>query len=57
MYYQTNFATRAEAKTAIVDYVETYYNRKRLHSTLNYLTPLEAHRAAHHAQAAETLAA
>ena len=54
MYYQTNFATRAEARTAIVDYVETYYNRKRLHSTLNYLTP---HRAAHHAQAAETLAA
>lgn len=57
MYYQTDFATRAEARTAIVDYIETYYNRKRLHSTLNYLTPLEAHRAAHHAQAVEALAA
>lgn len=57
MYYQTDFATRAEARTAIVDYIETYYNRKRLHSTLNYLTPLEAHRAAHHAQVVEALAA
>jgi transposase InsO family protein len=57
MYYQTTFATRADARTTIVDFVKTHYNRKRLHSTLNYLTPLKAHRAAHHTQAAETLAA
>jgi transposase InsO family protein len=57
MYYQTNCDTRADARTVIVDYVETYYDRKRLHSTLDYLTSLEAHRAAHRAQAAETLAA
>jgi putative transposase len=57
MYYQTVFATRAEARTAVVDYIETYYNRKRLHSTLDYVTPLEAHLAAQQAQAVESLAA
>jgi putative transposase len=57
MYYQTRFATRAEARTAIVEYIEVYYNRKRLHSTLDYFTPLEAHRAAELNQADETLAA
>lgn len=57
MYHQTDFATRAEARTAIVEYIEVYYNRKRLHSTLDYLTPLEAHRAAKLNQADETLAA
>ena len=28
-------------KTAIFDYIERYYNRRRRHSTLNYLTPAE----------------
>lgn len=46
MYYQTDFATRAEGRTAIVEYIEVYYNRNHRHSTLDYLTPLEAHRAA-----------
>jgi transposase InsO family protein len=40
-----------------VEYIEVYYNRKRLHSTLDYFTPLEAHRAAELNQADETLAA
>ena len=33
------FATRVEAKTHVFDYIEVYYNRKRLHSTLGYLSP------------------
>ena len=41
----------------IVEYIEVYYNRKRLHSTLDYLTQLEAHRAAELDQADEPLAA
>ena len=57
MYYQHRFATRAAARTAVVEYIETYYNRKRLHSTLGYITPIEAHRAAHQTQASELLAA
>jgi putative transposase len=31
--------TRAEARTAVFDYIETFYNRLRLHSTLDYMSP------------------
>lgn len=36
------YETRGQARRAIFEYVEVYYNRKRLHSTLGYLTPVEA---------------
>jgi putative transposase len=35
------FRSRAEARTAVFDYIETFYNRLRLHSTLDYLSPVE----------------
>jgi putative transposase len=35
------FATRQEARTAVFDYIETFYNPIRLHSTLDYLSPVE----------------
>ncbi len=38
--YQQRFATRQEAVTAIFYFIEVFYNRQRLHSTLNYVTPL-----------------
>jgi putative transposase len=38
---RTAFRTRAEARTAIFDYVEAFYNPIRLHSTLGYLSPAE----------------
>jgi transposase InsO family protein len=34
------FATRAQAKAHVFDYIEVYYNRQRLHSTLGYLSPV-----------------
>jgi putative transposase len=37
--YHRRFATRAEARTAIFDYIETFYNRTRLHSSLAYRSP------------------
>jgi transposase InsO family protein len=37
------FATRAEARQAIVSYIEGFYNRQRLHSGLDYKTPREVH--------------
>ncbi len=40
-YHQRSFATRAEARLAVADYIEVFYNRKRLHSTLGYKTPAE----------------
>ena len=33
------FSTRAEAKSAIFEYIEVFYNRERRHSTLGYCTP------------------
>jgi len=35
------FTTREHAKTHTFDYIEVYYNRNRLHSTLGYLSPEE----------------
>jgi putative transposase len=34
------FLTREQAKQSIFEYVEVFYNRQRLHSTLNYCTPV-----------------
>lgn len=33
------FQTRKEARTVIFEYIEVFYNRERLHSTLGYLSP------------------
>lgn len=33
------FKTRADAKLHIFDYIDVYYNRKRLHSKLGYVSP------------------
>ena len=38
--YHRRFATHAEARTAIFDYIETFYNRTRLHSSLAYRSPI-----------------
>ena len=40
--HQARFRTRAEARAAVFDYVEIFYNRQRLHSALGYRTPAEA---------------
>lgn len=36
-----SYDTRKEAKDDIIDYIEMFYNSKRLHSTLGYVTPLD----------------
>ena len=38
------FKTPQEAKSAIFEYIEVFYNRKRMHSTLGYLSPMEFER-------------
>lgn len=40
------YRTRQEARTAIFEYVEGFYNRTRRHSTLGYLSPVEFERQA-----------
>ena len=36
-----DFATRAEARAAIFEYIEVFYNRQRRHSSLGYVSPAE----------------
>jgi len=40
LVYHYRFATLAAARTAIFDYIETFYNRTRLHSSLAYQSPI-----------------
>jgi putative transposase len=40
LVYHHRFTTYAEARTAIFDYIETFYNRIRMHSALAYLSPI-----------------
>jgi transposase InsO family protein len=39
LVHHEEFATRAEARAAIFDYIEVFYNRTRLHSSLGYISP------------------
>jgi putative transposase len=37
--HHCDFGSRDEARTAIFDYIELFYNRKRIHQSLGYRTP------------------
>lgn len=39
LIHQQNYATREQAKQSIFEYIEVFYNRKRLHSSLGYVSP------------------
>jgi len=39
LIYRRRFRTRAEAKAAVVEYIELFYNSRRRHSSLGYLSP------------------
>lgn len=41
LVYRRRFATREQARTAIFDYIEGFYNRSRMHSALGYKSPLD----------------
>lgn len=38
--HHRDFKTRVEAKTALFSYIELFYNRQRLHSSIGYLSPV-----------------
>jgi putative transposase len=40
MHHQT-FRSREEAKQAVFEYIEVFYNRERLHSANGYLSPVD----------------
>lgn len=39
--YRREYATMEEVKKDVFWYIEMFYNRKRRHSTLKYMTPIE----------------
>ncbi len=41
LIHDEKFYTRMAAKSEIFNDIEIFYNRNRLHSTLNYCTPFE----------------
>ena len=41
LVYHEDYRTRSEAKQSIFEYIEVFYNRKRRHAFLNYMTPVE----------------
>ena len=43
---RSTFRTRGEARLAVFDFIEAFYNRKRRHSSLGYVSPVAFERAA-----------
>ena len=41
LIYHCKYATRAEARDSIFEYIETFYNSKRLHSSVGYMSPMQ----------------
>jgi putative transposase len=41
LVHDADFATRAEARPAIFEYIEVFYNTQRRHSSLGYVSPAE----------------
>jgi transposase InsO family protein len=41
LIHRRHWSTRLELQAAVFDYIEVFYNRKRLHSTLGFKTPAQ----------------
>ena len=46
LIYHCNYQTREEASQDIFEYIEVFYNRKRLHSSIGYVSPAQFEEAA-----------
>ncbi len=44
LVHQQDYLTRVDARQSIFEYIEIFYNRKRRHAFLNYMTPVEYER-------------
>ena len=52
LVYQTAWLTRAEARPALFEYLEAFYNGQRRHSALGYLSPIAFERHYEHEERA-----
>lgn len=52
LVYQQRFTTREEARSAIFEYIEVFYNRQRRHASIGNLAPAEFERRYHAARMA-----
>ena len=41
LVHRASFAAREEATRSLFDYIEVFYNRRRLHSSLGYRSPVQ----------------
>ena len=41
LVYRTDFTTRTQARRQIFDYIESFYNRQRTHSALDFQSPVD----------------
>lgn len=41
LIYRNRFKTKEEAKKAIFEYIEVWYNKQRIHSSIGYMTPVQ----------------
>ena len=46
LIHRNSFRTRGEARTAIFEHVEVFYNRQRRHQSLDYCSPVDYERKA-----------
>jgi putative transposase len=41
LIHRQSWATISQVRRAVIEFIEIFYNRQRLHSSLGYLTPVE----------------
>lgn len=41
LIYRNKYKTKSDAKKAIFEYIEVWYNRQRIHSSIGYMTPVQ----------------
>jgi putative transposase len=41
LVHRETYMTREEARRSLFEYIEVFYNRRRLHSTLGYVSPVQ----------------
>ena len=42
--HQVHYESRAQARLDVIDWIEGFYNSKRLHSTIGYQSPVDFER-------------